>query len=64
MKPYYVIFSEHGAVGYPQGFSTKAQAMESFNKHPKAILVRRCKYHESVIDSKGLTEEEVDALMG
>jgi hypothetical protein len=63
MKAYYVIVSEHGSVGYPKGFDTKESATEYFNKQSKAVLVRRCRFHESIINSKGLTEDEVDSLM-
>lgn len=65
MKKYSVIVSEHGSVGRPQGFNTLPQALESYAKHPKAVLVKRTKsLREVVLDSKGLTEEEVNALMG
>lgn len=63
MKAYCVIVSEDGEVGYPKCFDTPKDATEYFNKQSKAVLVRRCRFHESIIDSKGLTEEEVDSLM-
>lgn len=69
MKKYSVITTENCSVGYPKGFDSFKEALQFFsekiNEKAKAILVRRTRsLGEVVIDSEGLTDEEVNILMG
>ena len=66
MKPYSVILSESGEVGYPKGFDTLTDAERYYNESGMgAILIKRNKrLHETIIAHRGLDSNQINSLMG